>query len=107
MKAINFTYLGTLVLSVSAALFVAGCASWEARQPSALEPRAFAEVRDATRPSASSPYKPVLALALGGGGLRGFAHLGVLRALQEEGTKRSGRPCRSSGHAWRSQRVVS
>lgn len=33
----------------------------------------------------AAPPKPVVGLALGGGGLRGFAHVGVLRALEEAG----------------------
>ena len=31
------------------------------------------------------PAKPKLALALGGGAARGWAHIGVLKALDEEG----------------------
>lgn len=34
-------------------------------------------------PNATSPHQPRVALVLGGGGLKGFAHLGVLRALAE------------------------
>lgn len=31
------------------------------------------------------PAKPKIAIALGGGAARGWAHIGVLRALDEEG----------------------
>ncbi len=37
-------------------------------------------------PRGSAPH-PVLAFALGGGGLRGYAHLGVLHALEEAGIR--------------------
>lgn len=36
-------------------------------------------------PIAAPPVKPKIALALGGGAARGWAHIGVLRALDEEG----------------------
>ncbi|MDK1492149.1 patatin-like phospholipase family protein [Sinorhizobium sp. 7-81] len=40
-----------------------------------------------TAPPAPAPYpsKPKIAIALGGGAARGWAHIGVLRALDEEG----------------------
>jgi NTE family protein len=39
------------------------------------------------RPSASIVLPPKVALVLGGGGLKGFAHIGVLRAFEERGIK--------------------
>src|SRR5690606_12411792 len=36
-------------------------------------------------PMEPSPTRPTLGLALGGGGARGLAHVGVLRALEDEG----------------------
>ena len=36
-------------------------------------------------PAPAPPRKPKIALALGGGAARGWAHIGVLRALDEEG----------------------
>ena len=36
-------------------------------------------------PAPAPPRKPKIALALGGGAARGWAHIGVLRALEEEG----------------------
>ncbi len=51
-----------------------------------LAPRFLAEVR---RPPATGAEarRPALALVLGGGGLRGFAHIGIVRALEEAGIK--------------------
>lgn len=37
--------------------------------------------------AALTPRKPRIALVLGGGGLKGFAHIGVLRALAERGVE--------------------
>lgn len=74
--------------AMAAALFVtviAGCASTDAEKSLDLTPRSLAEVR---RPAAAAePHRPTVALVLGGGGLRGFAHIGVLRALEEAGFK--------------------
>jgi NTE family protein len=44
--------------------------------------RAFS--RELTRPSGSSPRRPTLGLALGGGFARGISHIGVLKVLEEE-----------------------
>jgi NTE family protein len=38
-------------------------------------------------PAQAAPRKPKIALALGGGAARGWAHIGVLRALEEEGVE--------------------
>lgn len=48
-------------------------------------PPSLAETLDASEPTASRP--PTLAIALGGGIARGWAHIGVLRALDEAGLK--------------------
>jgi NTE family protein len=65
---------------------IAGCASARAGAPPDLAPRSLAEIQ---RPAshASDVARPKVALVLGGGGLRGFAHIGVLRALEEAGIK--------------------
>lgn len=78
----------------TAALFAAvttGCALSEQNRQAApldLTPRRLAEIRDAAAvaPSATSD-RPIVALVLGGGGLRGFAHAGALQALEEAGIK--------------------
>src|SRR4026209_2023764 len=38
-------------------------------------------------PTNGTPASPRIALVLGGGGMKGFAHIGVLKALQEKGIK--------------------
>ena len=40
-------------------------------------------------PTNGTPAGPKIALVLGGGGMKGFAHIGVLKALQEKGIKPS------------------
>ena len=40
-----------------------------------------------TSPTNGTPAAPKIALVLGGGGMKGFAHIGVLKALQERGIK--------------------
>jgi len=53
-----------------------------------LAPRQLGEIRSASALVASAPTsRPTVALVLGGGGLRGFAHVGALRALEEAGIK--------------------
>ena len=79
MKAPSF--FGTAALSLLAAVCMAGCASVNEPTPVELSPRSLEEGRQ----SQASTGRPKVALVLGGGGLRGFAHLGVLRALEEAG----------------------
>jgi NTE family protein len=43
-----------------------------------VEPRSYSEIL-------KSPNRPKIALVLGGGAARGFAHVGVIRALEKEG----------------------
>lgn len=50
-------------------------------------PSSIAETRDADAPEPAAPKRPSLAIALGGGIARGWAHIGVLRALDEAGLK--------------------
>ncbi len=65
--------LGLAALSVSG---MTGCAAFNYNAPDA--PRAMAGIRRFTPP-------PRLALVLGSGGPRGYAHIGVLRVLEEAG----------------------
>ena len=85
MKAFNLVYFGTVVLSLLATVWLTGCASLRERPASELSPRSLADVRQSQPLPAAGAGRPKLALVLGGGGLRGFAHLGVLRALEEAG----------------------
>ncbi len=59
----------SLVLALGAAAWLAGCAG----APPVPPP-----------PVAREPIPPKVGLALGGGGARGFAHVGVLRVLEQE-----------------------
>lgn len=81
MKRSQATFFGTLAVAALSALWMAGCASVRDTKPPTLKPRPLADVTA----NAADPRRPTIALALGGGGLRGFAHLGVLRALEEAG----------------------
>ncbi|MDM0117054.1 patatin-like phospholipase family protein [Variovorax sp. J22R133] len=87
MKARNMRCVVALALACLAAA-MAGCASTRASASMALTPRWLDEVRhSAPEPAATGTRRPTVALVLGGGGLRGFAHLGVLRALEEAGIR--------------------
>lgn len=50
-------------------------------------PASIAETQDANAPEPTAPERPSLAIALGGGIARGWAHIGVLRALDAAGLK--------------------
>lgn len=67
-----------------AALLLMGCAATEPPVPADLHPQALSEVQ---RTAPARGQRPTIALALGGGGLRGFAHVGALRALEEAGMR--------------------
>jgi len=82
MTRSQFTFVGTLVAALLSALCMAGCASSLDEAPAALSPRLLTDVAPLTT---ADRQRPTVALVLGGGGLRGFAHLGVLRALEEAG----------------------
>ena len=68
-------WLGSLALAVPG---LSGCAAFDYRADDA--PEALAELR---------PLQPAprLALVLGSGGPRGYAHIGVLRVLEEAGLR--------------------
>ncbi|OUM02218.1 hypothetical protein A8M77_12595 [Variovorax sp. JS1663] len=70
-----------------AAALIAGCGSLHGTRAAALSSvRTLEEVRSETaRKARASSARPVVGLALGGGGLRGYAHVGVLQALEEAG----------------------
>lgn len=85
MKTTNTKYFDTLVLSLLVAFCIVGCASWPERPPVELHPRLLEDMGSASAQESTRSRKPTIGLALGGGGLRGFAHLGALRALEEAG----------------------
>ena len=74
-----------LAAAVALAMVIAGCATRSAEAPPALAPRQLAEVQRSASRTTDEAGRPIVALVLGGGGLRGFAHVGVLRALEEAG----------------------
>ena len=60
--------------------------SWNRQEPDAAAAEASGTaVAPPTPPANEAPRKAKLALALGGGAARGWAHIGVLRALDEAG----------------------
>jgi NTE family protein len=61
------------------ALALAGCAIGPRQPP--------ADVPVAAPPAASAKRQPKIGLALGGGAARGFAHIGVIQALEEAGIR--------------------
>lgn len=65
-----------------ALLLTMGCASTGQPAPADLHPQTLSDVQ---RTAPGRGQRPKVALALGGGGLRGFAHVGALRALEEAG----------------------
>lgn len=87
----------TLLLATTAVALIGaaltGCATRPAAegQPPALAALTLPELSAATQAAAKTPAgqqdRPVVALVLGGGGLRGFAHVGVLQALEEAGIR--------------------
>lgn len=81
MKRSQTTFFGTLAVAALSAIWMAGCASVRDPAPAPLQPRLLADVT----PTTTGSKRPTVALVLGGGGLRGFAHLGVLRALEDAG----------------------
>ena len=83
---------GTLRRAVLSALFgivaLMGCSTTGTTASGHLQPRSLDDVRSTPAVLvASGPGQPKLALVLGGGGTRGFAHVGVLRALEEAGVE--------------------
>jgi NTE family protein len=75
-----------LLLALAGTLL--GCTATPAERPAQpLAPRAVADLRAPTPGPGAAAGGPTLALVLGGGGLRGFAHVGVLRALEDAGLR--------------------
>ncbi|HBK45475.1 MAG TPA: patatin [Xanthomonadaceae bacterium] len=75
-----------LAVAVAAALF-AGCGAFrKTTLGAAPAPRTLESVRSTMPPvTRTESSAPVVGLALGGGGLRGYAHIGVLQAFEESG----------------------
>jgi NTE family protein len=86
MKPIKARYFIVLTVALLATV-INGGANTRAGASLDLTPRLLAEVQRPAPVAATGALKPAVALVLGGGGLRGFAHIGVLRALEEAGIK--------------------
>lgn len=71
--------------ALSLAVAVTGCALTQEPAQSGLQPVTMGELRATSSYRSAEGSRPRTALVLGGGGLRGFAHIGVLRALEEAG----------------------
>lgn len=69
------TRLVPAVSAVLATLFVSACASTTPTPTSTISQ------------TADTPQRPVVALVLGGGGARGFAHIGVIESLEAHGIR--------------------
>ena len=67
-----------------AALLQSGCASGGRPAPADLHPQPLSGIQ---RQTPDRAHGPTVAVALGGGGLRGFAHIGALQALEEAGLR--------------------
>lgn len=66
------------------ALAVSGCSVMTKEEPPRTAVTPAAPVANAPKPA---PKPPRIGLALGGGAARGFAHIGVLQVLEEQGIK--------------------
>lgn len=67
---------GTMLVLASSLFALSACTT---PTPPAIKP--------ITTPVASKPREPLIALALGGGGAKGFAHIGVIKVLESHGIK--------------------
>jgi NTE family protein len=70
-----------LAAGSAAGLALAGCGSAPPAPVSAAPPPAV----PVPPPASPPPRRPRIGLALGGGAARGFAHIGVIQALEESG----------------------
>lgn len=70
--------------ALAAGWALAGCQTTPAPKPPAAEPPASPPVAPAPPPP---PRPPRIGLALGGGAARGFAHIGVIQVLEEQGIR--------------------
>lgn len=76
-----------LPIGILAGMLGIGCSTLKSSaNAEILSVRTMDEVRKGEKSTSFRPAsRPIIGLALGGGGLRGYAHVGVLRALEEAG----------------------
>ena len=77
-------YLRPVAAGLVTGLAVSGCSVMTKEEPSRPAVTPAAPVAIAPKPA---PKPPRIGLALGGGAARGFAHIGVLQVLEEQGIK--------------------
>jgi NTE family protein len=87
VKTIKATLL-TLAIATVLGAAVASCSSSPPREIAPIEGRQI-DSAQSKQPSGTTRQRLVVGLALGGGGLRGLAHIGVLQALEEAGIRPS------------------
>ncbi len=85
MKLVHPKHVFIFVTTLLSLVAMTACTSVSDQPKSALSPRSLGDVRHSSCPPPATHDDPTIALVLGGGGLRGFAHVGVLRALDEAG----------------------
>jgi NTE family protein len=70
---------------ISASLLLAGCTTPAVAPPPAAPVAAIQQVQPLQPSPPKAPRKIKIGLALGGGAARGFAHIGVIKALEAQG----------------------
>jgi len=77
--------LTAISAAAAIATVLSGCAHTGDIGPGDLKPRSLSQAQRPALAGVSQAGRPTVALVLGGGGLRGFAHIGVIRAMEEAG----------------------
>jgi NTE family protein len=83
----NFTLRRAGLATIISVAALMACSTVGPVSPGHLQPRSLEEVQSVRDVASASRQRAKVALVLGGGGLRGFAHTGVLRALEEAGVE--------------------
>jgi NTE family protein len=83
----NFTLRRAGLAAIFSVAALMACSTVGPVSPVHLQPRSLEEVQSVRDVASASRQRGKVALVLGGGGLRGFAHTGVLRALEEAGVE--------------------
>ena len=79
MRFIRFSRPSYVVVSAALLLTLSGCTTFQAPVKVDNEPAYVAPSPEALRPK--------IALVLSGGGIRGFAHIGVIKVLEANGIR--------------------
>jgi len=82
----DFTFSWRDLLLAAAIALLAGCSSVSPAKPQDKQPAvAVTAPKPPEKPAAAIAPRPKIALALGGGAARGFAHIGVIKMLESQG----------------------